>query len=91
MDAGDSAKSDGLAESSEPGTDSWLADVHTKTVAVKQNLVTLLQNTKQALQNLRKGDYGKCKKCGKDIEVARLEAMPTATVCLSCSRKQSKK
>ena len=86
----DPVHSDGLSESTEPGTDSWLADAHSKTQAVGENLMNLLQNTKQALQNIRKGSYGKCKKCGKQIEIARLEAMPTATLCLSCSRKSTK-
>ena len=88
MVAPDPVNGDGLAESSEPGTDSWLADAHGRTQAVKQNLMTILQNTRQALISLRRGNYGKCKKCGKDIELARLEAMPTATICLSCSKKK---
>lgn len=88
IEASDPVNGDGLAESSEPGTDSWLADAHGRTQAVKQNLMTILQNTRQALINLRKGNYGKCKKCGKDIELARLEAMSTATVCLNCSKKK---
>lgn len=89
MQASDPVNSDGLAESSEPGTDSWLADAHGRTQAVMHNLVSLLQNTKLALTNLRKGSYGKCKKCNKAIELERLEAMPTATLCLSCSRKKN--
>ncbi len=90
IEAADPVKADGLAESSEPGTDSWLADVHGKAEALKTNLAQLLGNTKQALSNLRKGNYGKCKKCGKPIELERLEAMPTATLCLSCSKKVQK-
>lgn len=90
VEASDPVKGDGLAESTEPGTDSWLADAHSKTVAVKQNLANLLTNTKQALINLKKGSYGKCKNCGKQIELDRLEAMPTATLCLSCSKKTAK-
>lgn len=89
MEASDPVNGDGLAESSEPGTDSWLADAHGRTQAAKQNLINILQNTKQALLNLKKGSYGKCKKCGKQIEIARLEAIPTAVVCLSCSKKPS--
>ena len=88
MQASDPVNGDGLAESSEPGTDSWLADAHGRTQALRGSLATMLQNTKQALVNLRKGSYGKCKKCGKQIELARLEAMPTATLCLSCSKKK---
>lgn len=84
----DPLNSDSLAESSEPGTDSWLADMHGRTLAIKDNLVQILGKTKKALMNIRSGKYGKCENCGKPIEVARLEAMPTATLCLSCSKKK---
>lgn len=79
------------AESSEPGTDSWLADTHSRVVAVKHNLLVMLGRIKNALSNLNKGKYGKCENCGKTIEDERLEAMPTATLCISCSKKASKK
>lgn len=81
----------GLAESSEPGTDSWLADTHSRVVAVKKNLMDILEKTKKALINMRSGRYGKCERCGRTIETERLEAIPTATLCISCSKKTSKK
>lgn len=80
----------GLAESSEPGTDSWMADVHSRAMAAKQSLFDLLVMTKKALNNIKSGKYGKCEKCGKLIEEKRLDAMPTATLCMSCSKKTSK-
>jgi RNA polymerase-binding transcription factor DksA len=91
IDKDDPVKAESLAESTEPGTDSWMADVHGKAVAVKDNLQMVLSKTKQALANLRSGKYGKCENCGKPIEKARLEAMPTATLCLACSKKKTKK
>lgn len=81
----------GLAESTEPGTDSWMADVHSRSMATRQSLLDLLTRIKKALINIRAGKYGTCDNCGKTIEPARLEAMPTATLCLSCSKKLSKK
>ncbi|MBI2022909.1 TraR/DksA C4-type zinc finger protein [Candidatus Daviesbacteria bacterium] len=80
-----------LAESSEPGTDSWLADTHSRIVAVKQNLSEILTNIKRALSNISNGKYGKCENCGNPIEKERLAAMPTATRCISCSKKPTKK
>lgn len=88
IDKDDPIRSDGLAGSSEPGTDSWLAEVHGKALAFKQNMEGLLNKTKDALTNLKKGKYGHCEVCGKHIEVERLEAIPTATLCLSCSKKK---
>lgn len=37
-----------------------------------------------ALTRIESGSYGRCQGCGKDIPVARLQAMPTATTCLTC-------
>lgn len=37
-----------------------------------------------ALVRIETGSYGRCQGCGKDIPVARLQALPTATTCLSC-------
>lgn len=80
-----------VAEASESGTDSWQADVHARVVAVKDDLLNLSKRITHALTHLKKGTYGKCEKCGKAIEAERLEAMPTATVCVSCSKKDPKK
>ena len=86
----DPAKSDILAESSEPGTDSYIADAHTKVVAFENQLKKTSSSIKTALSKIAKGIYGKCEKCTKKIEVGRLLAMPTAMYCLSCSKKSSK-
>jgi DnaK suppressor protein len=37
-----------------------------------------------ALTRIESGSYGRCQGCGKDIPVARLQAVPTATTCLAC-------
>lgn len=82
---------DGLAESSEPGTDSWIADVHSRASSAKQNLLDMLAKIKKALMRLKTGNYGKCENCGKQIETDRLEAMPIATLCMACSKKKNKR
>lgn len=83
----DPAKSDGLVEASEPGTDSYIADVHTKTLILGGQLKKTSKSIQKALLKIKKGSYGKCEKCGKQIEVGRLMAMPIAQYCLSCSKK----
>lgn len=91
LEANDPLLDAGLAESSEPGTESWLADTHSRVVAMKRNLQDILERTKKALVNIRSGRYGKCEQCGRRIEAERLEVMPTATLCISCSKKATKK
>jgi RNA polymerase-binding protein DksA len=37
-----------------------------------------------ALARIENGDYGTCIRCGNDIPVDRLRAMPGAELCISC-------
>jgi len=39
-----------------------------------------------ALIRIETGSYGHCEGCGKDIPLARLQALPTATTCLACGK-----
>lgn len=80
-----------LAESSEPGTDSYIADTHTRTLVLEKQLNNAKTSIKTALLKIRKGNYGKCEKCDDQISIGRLLAMPTAQYCLPCSQKASKK
>lgn len=91
MEADDPVKSPVLAESSEPGTDSYIADSHTKTIVLENHLKAAKTDIKTALSKIKKGTYGKCENCGKPVGIGRLLAMPTAQYCVSCSQKSSRK
>lgn len=86
----DPALTPSLAESSEPGTDSWIADAHTRTLALGQQLRVLAGSIRAALGRMRNGTYGICERCNKHIEIKRLMILPQATLCLSCSKKKVK-
>ena len=43
-----------------------------------------------ALQKFEEGTYGLCDICGKPIDPARLEALPQASVCMTCKAQQEK-
>ena len=44
----------------------------------------LVSKIDEALKNLHDGDYGYCEECGIEIGIRRLEARPTATLCIDC-------
>jgi len=46
-----------------------------------------LQEINKALDKIKKNKYGKCEKCGKDMDVKRLLAMPEAKTCAQCQKK----
>ena len=49
-----------------------------------------LVEVQDALRRIEDGTYGKCIKCGRDIEPARLEAIPWARYCLKDQEKQDR-
>ncbi|MGZ6792842.1 MAG: TraR/DksA family transcriptional regulator, partial [Mycobacteriales bacterium] len=64
----------------------------------RQQVVALLQQAKaslaQAEQALRReadGSYGTCEGCGGSIGAARLEARPSASLCIACASSQSRR
>lgn len=44
----------------------------------------LIGKITQALINIDNGEYGYCATCGADIGIRRLEARPTAELCIDC-------
>lgn len=44
----------------------------------------LIRKIDQALDRIQKHDYGWCDACGIEIGIRRLEARPTATLCIDC-------
>lgn len=47
-----------------------------------------LDYLEEALQRIEAGTYGVCRTCKGPISRARLEAVPTATQCIDCKKKE---
>ena len=45
----------------------------------------------RALERIEAGTYGYCDSCGEPMAKARLEAVPTARLCVACKSKQEEK
>jgi DnaK suppressor protein len=48
-----------------------------------------LREVERALSKFDRGTFGVCERCGGAIAVERLDAIPWATLCISCKRKRS--
>jgi len=57
-----------------------------KLISVEHNLELRLKDVDLALEKMKKNKYGKCEKCGKKIDIKRLEACPEARLCLKCKK-----
>jgi DnaK suppressor protein len=44
----------------------------------------LIKKINEMLSKINSGDYGYCENCGIEIGLNRLEARPTATLCIDC-------
>lgn len=55
-----------------------------------ENARDLLDQVERALKKVADLTYGTCASCGKSIEAARLKALPHASLCISCKRKEER-
>ena len=67
---------DAALDSSQDEISSQLAEVESRELASIEN----------ALERMRSGQYGTCEYCGGKIPMARLNALPYATMCIACQR-----
>ncbi|MBX7167632.1 MAG: TraR/DksA family transcriptional regulator [Pirellulales bacterium] len=67
---------DAALDSAQDEISSQLAEVESRELA----------NIENALERMRAGQYGTCEGCGCKIPVARLNALPYATLCINCQR-----
>lgn len=57
-----------------------------KDLALRDNEHVLIEQVEDALHKIEAGTYGLCDRCGQPIDPDRLEAMPSATLCINCQR-----
>jgi DnaK suppressor protein len=76
--------------------DQHMADTATETVGREIDYTLeasdgrLLAAIDAALARIDAGTYGVCVNCGAQIAPERLEAMPWATLCIDCKRKEER-
>lgn len=67
---------DAAVDTAQDEISSQLAEVESRELASIEN----------ALERMRTGQYGTCEYCGCKIPMARLNALPYATMCIACQR-----
>mgnify|MGYP002391176918 FL=1 len=77
-----------LRSMAEPSADEADVDAYEreKTWALIQRLQAKLESVEHAIHAAERGTYGICETCGEQIDPARLEILPEATMCLNCQR-----
>ncbi len=54
-------------------------------LSLEHSLELKLKDVNLAIEKIKKDGYGKCEKCGKEIEEQRLLACPEAKLCIKCN------
>jgi DnaK suppressor protein len=71
----------GAGDAEDDATASLLVDLN---LAELDRDVEELRAVQSAFARLRRGEYGRCQSCGRQIPAARLEALPQAALCIEC-------
>ena len=74
-----------LADLEEMASDTNETDSVCEIMAVGANTIDQID---LALAKIENGTYGSCEDCGDPISFERLEALPFATLCIGCKKKQ---
>ena len=67
---------DAAYDTAQDEVNSQLAEVESRELASIEN----------ALERMKEGSYGQCEVCSGKIPMARLDALPYATMCIECQR-----
>jgi len=74
-----------LAGRLEPGDDAaTAAELEQLGISLLAHEQQELQAIDAALARLRDGSFGACQRCGKAIAAGRMQAQPSAAMCLAC-------
>jgi RNA polymerase-binding protein DksA len=57
---------------------------------LEENSEHVLEEIEGALERIESGTYGICRTCGQPISEERLEAIPYATQCIDCKRREER-
>ncbi len=63
------------------GTEHYQSELASRLKAMESKT---LREIEAALRRIEEGTYGKCERCGADIQPARLELVPHARLCVKC-------
>jgi DnaK suppressor protein len=61
-----------------------------RSLGTRRALIEKANQLAEALERLRRGEYGLCQECGEPIAPARLRAVPEATACVLCRDRQER-
>jgi DnaK suppressor protein len=88
-----------LREDFSVNADDRYDEIDQATTDIEQSMRMRLRNREmlyikkvdEALRRIEDGTFGLCEECGEDIEIRRLQARPTATLCVGCKEEEERR
>jgi RNA polymerase-binding protein DksA len=86
-----------LQQSGGDGAGDDQADAGSKTfereqeLSIANNRRDMLRQMERAMERLDAGTYGRCESCSQPIPKARLQAFPSATLCVRCKQREERR
>lgn len=74
------------SRTADPSEQTDQIEAYEATLPVEYVLEEELQKINQALEKIKKGTYGTCKNCKKNIRIKRLKVYPEADICMKCTK-----
>ena len=59
-------------------------------IRLRNREASYLKKIEFALLRIKEGNFGECEDCGDEIDVRRLEARPTTSLCIGCKEEQER-
>ena len=57
-------------------------------LSLERNIKDILERVRHALKQIKGRKYGVCNRCSKNIDMARLKALPYADLCIECKKRE---
>ena len=80
------ARADASADDEHDPEGSTLSSDWSRIEGIRSGLRARLGENEQAIARLAAGTYGACTRCARKIGAARLDARPSAALCIDCAR-----
>jgi len=88
LDAADDLTEGGTGYTNHPADDGTAVHDQTINHSAYQATQDRLRDVNDALARYAAGTYGICENCGREIDIARLEAIPYTRFCLRCAEQR---
>ena len=83
------AKNDGTDDDEHDPEGATTSSQWSHTTGLRSTVLTQLDEVDGALARVAEGTYGTCTRCGRAVAPGRLDARPSAPLCIDCARATS--